>query len=67
MFRRKHQLASRCAVRQDRPIPAFVRGETWDYGGTVRVGDAPPPGFRSEAATSATKQIGYYLFHALDG
>jgi len=54
-------------VRQDRPIPAFVQGETWDYGGTVRVGEATPPGFRSEAATSATKQIGYYLFHALDG
>jgi hypothetical protein len=65
VFRRKRQPALRCAVRQDRPVPVFVSGETWDFGGTVRTTEPVPPGFQPEAANEAMQLTGYYLFHAL--
>ena len=64
VFRRRRQPALRCAVRQDKPVPSFVHGETWDFGGTV-TGKEPPPGFQPEAAREAMRLTGYYLFHAL--
>ena len=66
VFGRKRQPALRCAVRQDRPVPSFVRTETWAFIGTTTI-EQPSPGFRPEAATGATRFTGYYLFHALDG
>ena len=65
VFRHKRQQALQCAVRQDRPVPAFVNGEVWDFGGTVEATEAVPPGFRPEAAQEAMRLTGYYLFHAL--
>ena len=64
VFRRKQQPALRCAVRQDRPVPAFVNGETWVFGGIATTKE-PPPGFQPEAASEAMRLTGYYLFHAL--
>ena len=64
VFRRKHQPALRCAVPLDLPVPSFVSGETWDFGGTV-TGEQPPPGFKPEAADQAVRHTGYYLFHAV--
>lgn len=67
VFRRKRQPALRCAVRQDRPVPSFVHGETWDFGGIIRATESIPPGFQPEAASQAMQLTGYYLFHALQG
>ena len=64
VFHRKRQPALRCAVRQDRPVPSFVQGETWDFGGIVW-SEEPPEGFQPEAAHHAMRLTGYYLFHAL--
>ena len=65
VFRRKQQPALRCAVRQDRPVPGFIQGETWEFGGTIKGSQPTPAGFRPEAATQAMRLTGYYLFHAL--
>ncbi|AWN39844.1 hypothetical protein DK389_03965 [Methylobacterium durans] len=67
VLRRKQHLALRFAVREDRSVPSFVQGGIWNYGAPVRGGEATPPGFRSEAAMRATRQIRWYLLHALDG
>ncbi|WP_336492619.1 hypothetical protein [Methylobacterium nigriterrae] len=65
VFHRRQQPELRCAVRQDRPIPTFISGETWDCGGTVRPTEPTPAGFRLEAADAATRLTGYYLFQTL--
>jgi len=64
VFSRKQQPALRCAVRQDRPVPSFVQGETWEFKGTVKAEKAQS-GFHPEAASHAMRLSGYYLFHAL--
>lgn len=61
VFRRKLQPLLRCAVRQDRAVPAFIHGETWEFSGTV-MGEVPPPGFRMGDAIRAVQFPGYYLF-----
>ena len=63
VFKRKRQPALRCAVRQDRPVPAFIWSETWVFCGTTTVED-PLPGFQPEAATEAMRFTGYYFFEA---
>ena len=35
VFQRKRNPALRCAVRQDQPMPAFIRLETWGFGGVA--------------------------------
>ncbi|ACA15129.1 hypothetical protein M446_0567 [Methylobacterium sp. 4-46] len=64
VFLRKETPALRCAVRQDRPVPDFVRGDVWEYAGTVDAGTAPA-GFKVAAARQATSHVGYYVFFAL--
>ncbi len=66
VFSRKHEPALNCAVRQDRPVPNFVRGDTWDYVCTVQTSVRAPIGFKPEAAREATTNKGYYLFYALN-
>ncbi len=63
VFRRRQYPALRCAVRQDRPVPGFIHGVIWEYGGTV-MEERPPEGFRPEQAQAATESAGYYLFRA---
>ena len=65
VFQRKRQPALRCAVRQDRPVPAFIRSEAWVFCGTTTV-EQPSPGFQPEAAAKAMRFTGYYFFKALD-
>ncbi|GJD65625.1 hypothetical protein [Methylobacterium frigidaeris] len=65
VFYRKDKPGLRCAVLSDRPNPAFVRGEMWEYGGAVHAGEPVPPGFRLKPVREATRHTGYYLFHVL--
>ena len=63
VFQRQRQPALRCAVRQDRPVPTFITGEIWSFGGTTTV-EQPSPGFQPEAANEAMRFTGYYLYEA---
>ncbi|ACL61682.1 hypothetical protein [Methylobacterium nodulans] len=65
VFRRREKPALRCAVRQDRPVPNFIRGDAWEFAGIAHTAD-PPAGFKSRAAREATSRAGYYLFYALN-
>lgn len=65
LFRRKREPDLCCAVRQDRPVPAFVHGEEWEFGGTVvDHGAKIPAGFQTSAAEQATQLSGFYIFQA---
>ncbi|MER2263574.1 hypothetical protein [Methylobacterium oxalidis] len=65
IFRRRRQRSLCCAVRQSKPVPLFIQGETWEFGGTLSPSEALPAGFQLEAADDATRILGYYLFHGL--
>jgi hypothetical protein len=64
LFRRKREPTLCCAVPQRRPVPAFIRGETWEFGGTIAGPGIIPLGFQPDAAAEATRLMGYYLFQA---
>ena len=64
LFRRKRDPNLCCAVPQGRPVPAFIHGETWDFGGTIASPSVIPLGFQREAAVEAARLMGYYLFQA---
>ena len=52
-----------CAVRQDRPVPAFVRGGEWEFDGSFwDNGSGTPPGFQPDQAREATQLAGFYFF-----
>src|SRR5687767_14624561 len=62
----RHRLATDlvCAVPEDRPVPTFIEATNWTFGGRT---DALPEGtFDPEAARTAARFIGFYLFVTLD-
>ena len=63
VFRRKRTPALCCAVRQDQPIPSFIRGEAWEFRGTTTL-EVPVPGLHPELVSEAPRVIGYHLFKA---
>ena len=63
LFRRKREPDLCCAVRQDKPVPPFVQGKEWEFGGTVvDDGAKKPAGFQTSAAREATQLTGFYIF-----
>jgi hypothetical protein len=66
LFRRKREPDLCCAVRQDKPVPSFVRGSEWEFGGTVVDNGGPTPaGFQLGAAQEATQAAGFYIFQIM--
>ena len=49
LFRHKWHPDLCCAVPEHHPVPSFVTGERWDFGGTCE-GVIPPPGLHPTAA-----------------
>jgi hypothetical protein len=45
LFRHRWQPDLCCAVPEHHPVPGFITGERWDFGG-AREAAAPPPGLR---------------------
>ncbi len=64
LFRRKEEPELLCAVPEDRAVPRFIAGETWEFGGTISGSSREHPGFDASAASAATRYNGFYLFQA---
>ncbi len=63
VYQKRFEPGLGCAVRQDMPVPSFVRTGAWDFAANLRE-DAPLPfGFKPVPAREATATLGYYLFH----
>jgi hypothetical protein len=65
LFRRKEAPELVCAVPEDRAVPRFIAGETWEFGGKIAAGSGEHPGFDGIAASAAARYTGFYLFHSL--
>lgn len=64
LFRRKEEPELLCAVPEDRVVPSFIAGETWEFGGTITGSSREHPGFDAHAARAAARYNGFYLFQA---
>jgi hypothetical protein len=62
LFRRKEEPELLCAVPEDRAVPSFIAGETWEFGGTITGSSREHPGFDASAARAAARYNGFYLF-----
>lgn len=67
LFRRRNEPELYCAVPEDYPVPPFIAGEAWDFGGRLDNPLAAPRGFDPEAARHGVRLSGYYLFLADPG
>lgn len=64
LFRRRNEPQIYCAVPEHYPVPSFIIGEAWDFGGRLDNPDAAPRGFDAAAARHGVRLTGYYLFLA---
>lgn len=62
LFRNRKARDLCCAAPEDRPVPAFLDGEAWEYAGTLRESDAPLLGFDRTAAELGARLNGFHLF-----
>jgi hypothetical protein len=62
LFRRRLTPDLCCAVPEDRPVPVFLEGSTWEYAGTMCRDDLPPSGFDLTAAELGRYLNGFHLF-----
>lgn len=62
LFRSKGPNPLVCAVPEERTVPGFLNGRTWEFGGRLDENRAMPLGFDHRAATAAVRFNGFYLF-----
>lgn len=67
LFRRRNEPELYCAVPEDWPVPGFIAGAAWDFGGRIDAPAAAPRGFDADAARHGVRLTGYYLFLAEQG
>lgn len=64
LFRRRNEPDLYCAVPEHYPVPAFIIGDAWDFGGRLDNPAGALRGFDAEAARHGVRLTGYYLFLA---
>jgi hypothetical protein len=62
LFRRTDREALVCAVPEDSPVPAFIRGTSWEFGGCLEGTSIGSSQFDREAADISVRYNGFYLF-----
>jgi hypothetical protein len=62
LFRSRSQDIVCCAVPEDRAVPLFLTGATWEFCGKIEQPRAAPVGFDADAATYGVRFNGFYLF-----
>lgn len=51
-----------CAVPEDRVIPGFLTGDSWEFSGKADQQIGVPVGFNTAAAVTGVRFNGFYLF-----
>jgi len=62
VFRRKGRAELVCAIPEDRMVPDFITGASWEFGGKLENADRHPFAFNHEAADASVRVNGFYLF-----
>ena len=65
LFRRKRRAELVWAVPEDWPVPVFVTGALWEFGGKLENADRDPFAFNYEAAEASVRVNGFYLFQMI--
>jgi hypothetical protein len=65
LFRRKRRAELVCAVPEDRPVPVFITGALWEFGGKLENADRDRFAFNHEAAEASVRVNGFYLFQMI--
>ncbi len=64
LFRRRVSPDLVCAVPESQPVPGFIEGDQWEFGGKVTLCSAPA-GFDDTAAEAGVRFNGFYIFQLL--
>ncbi|MGJ3262567.1 MAG: hypothetical protein ACFE0R_04955 [Salinarimonas sp.] len=64
VFMRLDSRELRCAVPEDRAVPAFIDARGWAFVGRVDGVTPPPRGFDTRAADLVARWNGFYLFES---
>jgi hypothetical protein len=64
LFRRRESPDLFCAVPEDRVVPPFIEGESWEFGGRIAADSVEQPGFDGGVASRASRFNGFYLFQS---
>ena len=67
LFRNASRPELLCAVSEHHPVPAFIRGPPWEYGGRIEAQEVCGIRFSAEAAEASIRYNGFYLFQAMTG
>lgn len=62
LFRRKGRAELACAIPEDRPVPAFITGARWEFGGRVDATTCGRCSFNRDTAEAGIRYNGFYLF-----
>ena len=62
LFRRKGRTELVCAIPEDRLVPDFITGASWEFGGKLENAHRHPFAFNREAADASVRVNGFYLF-----
>src|SRR5215203_3562601 len=65
LFRNAERPELLCAVSEDRPVPAFIRGPQWEYGRRIDTLEADRLRFNRQAAEASVRYNGFYLFQVI--
>jgi len=66
LFRSTRSADLLCAVPEDYPVPAFIKGQGWAFAGKLAEPSAVPLGFEWTGAGAVVPLTGFYLFTAFD-
>jgi hypothetical protein len=66
LFRRADRVELVCAVPEDRPVPDFVQGPAWQFGGRVEGAAIGSSRFNREAAEASVRYNGFYFFQLIN-
>jgi hypothetical protein len=66
LFSRADRAELICAVPENWPVPAFIRGPPWSFVGRVTDCAIGPLRFNHEAAAASVQYNGFYLFQLIN-
>jgi hypothetical protein len=66
LFRRADRDELICAVPEDRPVPSFITGPSWDFLGCANESVIGSLSFNHEAAEVSVQWNGFYLFQLIN-